>query len=82
MPPTAAAAAVGPADGAASSSFLLDDGPLLLLRIVVYSDEVLHSLMEAAAEAASVYLQYIRSLDGSGNGSGGLTTPHGPRGTL
>ena len=34
--------------------------------------------MEAAtAEAASVYLQYIRSLDG-----GGLTTPHGPRGTL
>ena len=41
--------------------------------------------MEAAtAEAASVYLQYIRSLDGGGegDGSGGLTTPHGPRGTL
>ena len=44
-----------------------------------YSDEVLHSLMEAAA---SVYLQYIRSLVGGGDGSGGLSTPHGPRGTL
>ena len=47
--------------------------------VYTYSDEVLHSLMEAAA---SVYLQYIRSLDGGGDGSGGLSTPHGPRGTL
>jgi hypothetical protein len=53
---------------------------VLLYIVMKY---MLHSLiMAATAEADSVYLQYIRSLDGGGDGSGGLTTPHGPRGTL
>ena len=63
--------------------YLMMDLYYFCVLLYIVMKYMLHSLMEAAtAEAASVYLQYIRSLDGGGNGSGGLSTPHGPRGTL